>query len=74
MNKGINPEKLSRVLGANSDDIKKAVGGDPSSLMSSLTPEDKEMLNALMQNKEARDKLLSSPEAIKLISMLMNGR
>lgn len=74
MDKRINPEKLGNAIGANTDDVKKAINGNPSALMSTLTPEDREMLNALMQNKEARDKLLSSPEVNKLISMLMNGR
>lgn len=74
MDKRINPEKLGSAIGANTDDIKKAINGNPAALMSTLTPEDREMLSSLMQNKEARDKLLSSPEVNKLISLLMNGR
>ncbi len=58
----------------NPEELKRAVGKDPASLMASLNAEDRAMLNSLMRDKNARDKLLSSPEAKKLISWLYGGR
>lgn len=75
MNKNIDPSKLQQFFGNNGTEaIKKASTGDTASLISSLNPEEKELLSRLMKDKEARDKLLSSPEVAQLISLLMNGR
>lgn len=63
MNKKIYPKNLG-ALGKE----------DAASLLSSLSPADKEMLEHLMNDKAAREKFLSSPEALKIISQLMGGR
>ena len=60
MNKNIDPKKLGKQ--------------DASSLLAQLSPQDRELFNQLMNDKSARDKLLSSPEALKIISQLMGGK
>lgn len=72
MNKNIDPQKLSKVLGKNdAERLKKAVqNGDKGALMDSLSETDKEVLRSFMRDKEARDKLLSSPEVQALITNL----
>ena len=75
MNKNIDPSKLKQFFGDNQNDaIGRASKGDTASLLSSLNAEEKELLSQLMKDKEARDKLLSSPEVVKFISLMMNGR
>lgn len=76
MNNNSGRQKGSSFFGGKEgESIRKAVKNkDVSSLIGGLSPEDMEILTALMNNKEARDKLLSSPEALRLISELMNGR
>lgn len=72
MNKNIDPQKLSKVLGKNdAERLKKAVqNGDKGALMGALSETDKEVLRSFMRDKEARDKLLSSPEVQALITNL----
>ncbi len=58
----------------NTEKIKRAVQrGDTASLMSSLSAEDLKALSALMRDKAAREKLLSSPEAREIISKFLGG-
>lgn len=58
--------------GLNEKAIKAAIkSGNKDVLLNSLSETDKEVLKSFMNNKEARDKLLSSPEAKALISKLM---
>lgn len=63
MNKNINPKEFDAINKENA-----------ASLLSSLSPADREMFDQLMKDKAARDKFLSSPEALKIISQLMGGR
>lgn len=63
MNKKVDPQKFG------------AIGKeDAASLLASLSPSDRELFERLMNDKTARDKFLSSPEALKIISQLMGGR
>ena len=73
MNKNIDPQKLSRMFGDKSTEgINKAINsGDASALLSSLSASDRKMFEQLLNNKGAVEQLLSSPEAIRLISELM---
>ena len=48
--------------------------GDVNSLISGLSDKDKQLLSRLMEDKTARENFLSSDEAKRIISELMNGR
>ncbi len=51
--------------------LKEAVSrGDYASILSSLPKSDADEIAAIMKDKEARDKLLSSPQARELLSRL----
>ena len=52
------------------DVAKQAANGDVSKLMNSLKPEDRAKLNALLADKEATQKLLSSDAAKMMMKML----
>ncbi len=62
--------KLSR------DTINRAADSkDASSLINSLSPEDRERLNKVMSDKESMEKLLKSPQAqLILKSVLKDGK
>ena len=62
--------KLSR------DTINRAADGkDASSLINSLSPEDRERLNKVMSDKESMERLLKSPQAqLILKSVLKDGK
>jgi hypothetical protein len=72
MNKNTNSQKLGRLPSKEETErLKKAVKkGDKKALMDSLSENDKEVLRSFMRDKEARDRLLSSPEVQALISNL----
>ena len=72
MNKNTNSQKLGRLTSKEETErLKKAVKkGDKKALMDSLSENDKEVLRSFMRDKEARDRLLSSPEVQALISNL----
>ena len=50
---------------------KQAANGDVSKLVNSLNPEDRAKLNALLSDKEATQKLLSSDAAKLMMKMLL---
>ncbi len=57
--------------GGNSEQIKNAVkSGDAQQLMSSLSEEDSKKLQGILSDKQATEKLLSSPEAQSLYKIL----
>ena len=58
-----------------SGDIKKAAqNADVSSLMGMLSESDKAVFASLLKDKKAREELLGSPEARKLLENLLGGR
>ncbi len=66
--------KASKQLNISPDKIKHAMGGkNIDSAMKEMTPEQKEMLNKALSDKNYAKKLLSSPEAQELIRQL-NGK
>ncbi len=75
MNNSIDPRKLGKFLDKNAtEEVKKAVmSGKTDDLLSSISQEDRKKLEKLMQDKSAREKLLSSPEVKKLLSQLFGG-
>ena len=57
---GVSPEKLKNTLES----------GNVEDMLGSMRKEDADKLKNLMQNKSAREKLLSSPEAAKIIKKM----
>ncbi len=55
------------------DAAKQAANGDISKLVGSLKPEDRAKLNALLSDKEATQKLLSS-DAAKIMMKMLFGK
>lgn len=76
INKDINPQKLSELLNKKGgEELKQAaLKGDKKALLNSLSDTDRAMLYGLMQDKEARDKLMNSPEVQRLISEIFGKR
>lgn len=68
MNNNTNPHKSRQDL------LKAAKNGDVNSLISGLSDKDKQLLGRLMEDKAARESFLSSDDAKRIISELMNGR
>ena len=68
MHNNTNPQKKTQDL------LKAAKKGDVNSLISGLSDKDKQLLSRLMEDKTARENFLSSDEAKRIISELMNGR
>ncbi len=68
MHNNTNPQKKPQDL------LKAAKKGDVNSLISGLSDKDKQLLSRLMEDKTARENFLSSDEAKRIISELMNGR
>lgn len=68
MHNNTNPQKNRQDL------LKAAKNGDVNSLISGLSDKDKQLLSRLMEDKTARENFLSSDEAKRIISELMNGR
>ena len=57
---GVSPEKLKSTLES----------GNVEDMLGSMRTEDADKLKNLMQNKSAREKLLSSPEAAKIMKKM----
>lgn len=76
MNNNIDPQKLEGMLGKkNAEKITSSLKkGDCDALVNSLSDTDKEVLRSFMNDKEAREKLLSSPEVKSLIAQLFGKR
>lgn len=65
---------VSQENGMNGAKMKDALkNGDLSGVMSSLSPEGAQQLKTVLNDKEAAKKLLSSPEALKIMQMLRKG-
>ena len=57
------------------DDIKDAINKkDTAALLSSLSDEDKKLLDTLLMDNKAREEFLSSSDARKIISALFGSR
>lgn len=57
------------------DDIKDAINKkDTAALLSSLSDEDKKLLDTLLKDNKAREEFLSSSDARKIISALFGSR
>ncbi len=57
------------------DDIKDAINKkDTAALLSSLSDEDKKLLDTLLKDEKAREEFLSSSDARKIISALFGSR
>ena len=57
------------------DDIKEAINKkDTAALLSSLSNEDKKLLDTLLKDDKAREEFLSSSNARKIISALFGSR
>ena len=54
----------------NKDAINKAKNGDTSSLLNSLSPEDRKKVNDALNDKEKLKQILSSDAAKKLLNLL----
>lgn len=61
--KSLSPEELRAA----------AKKGDTASLLAGLGPKERELFTSLMQDKEARERLLSSPKVAELLKNFMNG-
>ncbi len=75
-NNNIDRKKLLEAIGAISKNgnLRQAVAkGDYGSVLSALPPEQAAELSAIMSDKAARDKLLSSPQAQELLRKLGNN-
>ena len=57
---GVSPEKLKRTLES----------GDVEGMLGSMRKEDADKLKSVMQNPAVREKLLSSPEAAKIMKKM----
>lgn len=75
MSNNKDPQRSGAPIDARSaEGLKRAVkNGDASALLSSLNDKERETFNSLLNNKEARDKLLSSPEVKALLSRFLGG-
>lgn len=76
MSNSIDPQKLNGLSGAGlTEEMKKAIKNkDASALMSQLSDSERQFLDTLMKDKEARDNLLSSPKLKTMLDSLLNGR
>jgi type II secretory ATPase GspE/PulE/Tfp pilus assembly ATPase PilB-like protein len=82
MNPSIPPEKMeeligtaSKKLGAQPEQLKKALeGGNAQQLVDQLSPAQKQQLNALLSDREAAERFLSTPQAKMLLQKLMRGK
>lgn len=75
-NNNLDRKKLLKAISAlgKRDALKKAMEkNDYNAILSSLPENEAQELQALMSDKEARDKLLSSPQARELLRKLKNG-
>jgi hypothetical protein len=61
--RGLSPEAMRAALNS----------GNKEALLKSLSPRERELFYSLLADKEARDRLLSSPKVAELIKNLMNG-
>lgn len=58
----------------NRDTINRAADSkDASSLINSLSPEDREKLNKVMSDKESMERLLKSPQAQLILKSVLKG-
>lgn len=69
MNNNIDKSKL--LNSSLSDAVKK---GDKDALLNSLSKEDKEKLNAVLNDKNALNAALKSPEAMAIMKALFGGK
>lgn len=82
MNPSIPPEKMeeligtaSKKLGAQPEQIKQALNqGNAQQLIDKLSPEQKQQFQALLSDREAAERFLSSPQAKMLLQKLMRGK
>ncbi len=59
----------------NADSVKKAAqSGNTDALLKSLSESDKQKLNSVLNDKEAMEKLLKSPQAAAIMKMLSKGK
>ncbi|MDQ5983167.1 MAG: hypothetical protein RUMPE_00165 [Eubacteriales bacterium SKADARSKE-1] len=67
--------KVSQYLGQNSDELKKAAqSGDMSKALGSLNAEDSQKIQKVLSDKNLASKLLSTPQAQKLIKDLLGEK
>ena len=71
---GIDKQRLLNMLnsGGNNQKLKQALAsGNLQNVLSSLNPQDAEMVRGILGNPAAMNKILSSPEAAALLKKLM---
>ena len=71
---GIDKQKLLNMLNSNGADAnlhRALASGNLQNVLSSLNPQDAEQVKNILGNKEAMNKILSSPEAAALLKKLM---
>ncbi len=73
-----NPNLDDMFLGANSNIDKKVISeaaksGNTDKLINSLSPEDKQKLNSILNDKKAIADVLKSPQAAAILKMLSGG-
>lgn len=67
--------KVSQYLGKNTNEIKNAAqSGDIAKTLSNLNPEDSEKIQKVLTDKNLATKLLSTPQAQKLIKDLLGEK
>lgn len=72
MNNNINPEKLFEALKGENKNLDEGIRRrNVNQLISALDESEKKMLNSLLNDKKAREKLLSSPEVKMLLNSFM---
>ena len=68
-------DSMSANLGGNSGALKDAVNnGSAETLLNNLKPEDAAKVQAILQNKSAAAKLLSTPQAQALLRKFIEGK
>lgn len=68
-------QKLSQRLGTDPQKLKEsAQSGDMSKTLGNLNPQDAEKVKKVLEDKDATNKLLSSPQAQQLIKKLLGEK
>lgn len=66
---------VSQKLGKNPDQVRSsAQSGDLSGVLNNMKPADAERLQKVLSDKNATEKLLSTPQAQKLLKTLLEGK
>jgi inactivated superfamily I helicase len=77
-NNNFNSKNFDSVLHASKIDRdaleKAAKSGNADALVNSLSAEDKQKLNSLLNDKKALEAMLNSPQAIAILKMLSGGK